>query len=141
MADGVELGTAFVSIIPEVSKIGTIIKDALMGAGQDAEVAGKHLGERMGFSLMGALKDPIGQVKGSLEHMGDAAKESSDGAFGIKAGALLAAGGVAAIGAAALEVGHQLYEMGHAWDEISDNMITKFGATKEEAEKLTDQVG
>lgn len=137
MAEGVELGTAYVSIIPEVSKVGTIIKDALMGAGVHADAAGKDIGERLGVSLTGALTNPISSAKTALENLGSA---GGDGAFGMAAPALAAAGAVGGIAVAAGTVGKALYDMGQQWADITDNIILHTNLSGDAVNALSDRI-
>jgi TP901 family phage tail tape measure protein len=98
-------------------------------------------GEKAGESLL----------SGITKHLQSAAPEVGNALSGItskaselgsafNAGGLAAAGGVAAIGFAAVEVTKKLFEMGQQWAEISDNITYKTGLIGEEADKLTNQV-
>lgn len=52
-----ELGTAYVSIVGETSKLEKNIKDALSGGGKAADKAGRDIGERISKTASKALKD------------------------------------------------------------------------------------
>ena len=52
-----ELGTAYVSIVAETSKLEAGIKAALDGGGKQADLAGKDIGKRISQSASKALKD------------------------------------------------------------------------------------
>ena len=52
-----ELGTAYVSIVAETSKLEAGIKAALDGGGKQADLAGKDIGKRISESASKALKD------------------------------------------------------------------------------------
>jgi len=52
-----ELGTAYVSIVGETSKLEASIKSALDGSGKHADLAGKDIGKRISASASKALKD------------------------------------------------------------------------------------
>lgn len=52
-----ELGTAYVSIVGETSKLEDSIKSALKGGGKQADIAGKDIGSRISKSASKAMKD------------------------------------------------------------------------------------
>ena len=52
-----ELGTAYVSIVAETSKLEAQIKSALDGSGQHADLVGKDIGKRISASASKAMKD------------------------------------------------------------------------------------
>ena len=52
-----ELGTAYVSIVGETSKLEASIKSALDGSGKHADLAGKDIGRRISASASKAMKD------------------------------------------------------------------------------------
>jgi tape measure domain-containing protein len=53
----IELATAYVSLVPETSKLEKGIKDAFNGVGKQAEAAGQEMGSRLARTASKALKD------------------------------------------------------------------------------------
>lgn len=54
--NGIELAVAYVSIVPEVSKIAPGVRQALGDTGRYGDAAGKTLGSKMASGASGALK-------------------------------------------------------------------------------------
>jgi hypothetical protein len=76
----------------------------------------------------------FGQLAGDTQSLATAF-----GSVGAKTG--MAITGVAAIGVAAVASIKQLYDLGKAWDDISDKITVRTGAMGADLDKITDSVG
>lgn len=107
--------------------------------------SGQRAGNDFGRELSRGVRSATADIKSQF----DAAIQSSMGGFGrlgsgatgvlggISTKSAVAAGGVLAIGAAAVTVGQQLYSAGQQWDEVVDGIAGKTGKVGGELEKLT----
>ena len=53
----IELATAYVSLVPETSKLEKAVTDTFKGVGKQAEMAGREAGSRLAQTATKALKD------------------------------------------------------------------------------------
>lgn len=187
----IDLGTAYISVVPTTKDLDRGIRDALNGTVKHADKAGKDIGERItkqvgksgdrsgeafarGFgprvqsagrsALQGLANLMVGGAQGIGGELGGGisagmttainkgAVEAIDSlaAVGTKGGAamssklqtagMLAAGGVALVGTAAIAATAELYKIGAAWDDISDGITAKTGLIGSELNKVTDSV-
>jgi hypothetical protein len=87
--------------------------------------------------LKSGIDDAVRGVSGSLGGL----SSSAESVFGkMSSGAGLAGLGVAGIGATALVVGKQLYDLGAQWDTITDNITGKTGLVGTELDKVTESI-
>ena len=109
--NGVELAVAYVSIVPEVSKIAPGVRQALGDTGKYGDAAGKTLGSKMARGTSSALKKGLKvaglaslgvSVGGAISAgsvstiMGNALASVKGTAFGLEEAASVAASSVAA---------------------------------------------
>lgn len=128
-----EIATAYLSIVPETSKIAPGVRTALGAAQRDADSAGRSMGDRMSGALGGALKagaaaagataaaaigttmvkgfqrlDAIDQAKGKLSGLGHTAASTGkimDSALASVKGTAYGLGDAATIAASAVAAG------------------------------------
>lgn len=55
--NGIELGTAYISIVGDTRQLATDVKDALNGSGKDAERAGREMGKTLSAAASKAMRD------------------------------------------------------------------------------------
>lgn len=82
MANAVELATAYVSIVPETSKIAPGLRDALKVVDKEGDAAGKRLGSKLSGGIGAAFKGGLGIAAGAIAGAGivDFFKDSISGA-------------------------------------------------------------
>lgn len=112
-------------------------RDSLRGVEDEARSAFDGIGEIAGgqflrglSSGMGGVGDVFSSVVGSAESMG----------AGISGAAVTATAGIAAIGAAAVIVGEQLYAVGERWDAVADSISVRTGKIGADLDALTNSV-
>lgn len=105
-------------------------------ASKESQASHSHLLDvqlKLGNSS-GDLGDKLGLLGGAAARMGPAVA-----ALGAAAGAA-AVGGVALLAAGAVTATRELYQLGAQWDDISDNLRIKTGATGGALDDLTESV-
>ena len=80
----------------------------------------------------------LGGSFGDLGSMAGKAGVALTAAGVVAAGAALA--GIAALGAGVIVAGRELYDLGRAWDDVTDSIAVRTGRLGPELEKLTDAV-
>ena len=191
----VDLGTAYISVVPTTKDLDKGIRQALDKSVKHADKAGRDMGEQIaqnvtkqvgkagdrsgeafsrGFGprvqsagrsalqglsnlLVGGAQGIGGELGGGISAgmttaINKGAVEAIDSlsAIGTRGGAamssklqtagMLAAGGVALVGTAAIAATAELYKIGAAWDDISDGITAKTGLIGAELAKVTDSV-
>jgi len=97
--------------------------------------------EDVGKSFSSSITRGIGEAfSGISSHLGEVGSAASSTFSGLTSGAGEAALGVAGIGAAAVAVGKQLYDLGQSWDTITDNITIRTGLTGSALDKITESV-
>lgn len=191
----VDLGTAYISLVPTTKDFDKGIKSALDGSVKQAAKAGDSMGEKLStgissrldkagsksgdafgksFSpkvqsagksamqglanlMLGSAQGIGGEVGGTISTSLTGALNKGAGsaidaldAIGTKGGAamssklqtagMLAAGGVALVGTAALAATAEIYKIGQAWDELADGITAKTGAIGDRLDAITQSV-
>lgn len=191
----VDLGTAYISLVPTTKDFDKGIKSALDGSVKQAAKAGDSMGEKLStgisshlgkagdksgdafgksFSpkvqsagksamqglanlMMGSAQGIGGEVGGTIStgltgalNKGAASAIDALDAIGTKGGAamssklqtagMLAAGGVALVGTAAIAATAEIYKIGQAWDDLADGITAKTGAIGERLDAITQSV-
>lgn len=90
--------------------------------------------------LSSQLPSALSGLTSSLSSAVGSAGGLSTALGGIGTAAVGATAGVAAIGAAAVIVGKQLYDLGAEWDRVTDQLIIRTGLADDGINRLTDSV-
>ena len=191
----VDLGTAYISLVPTTKDFDKGIKSALDGTVKQAAKTGDAMGEKLSaginshlgkagersgdafgrsFSpkvqsagksamqglanlMLGSAQGIGGEVGGTISagltgalNKGAATAIDTLDSIGTKGGAamssklqtagMIAAGGVALVGTAAIAATAELYKIGQAWDEIADGITAKTGAIGDRLDAITQSV-
>lgn len=137
---GAKSGDAFnKSFSPKVQSGG---KSAMQGLANmmlgSAEGIGGEVGGRISGALTGALNKGAAEAISVLGSVGD--KGGSAMSSKLQTAGMVAAGGVALVGAAAIAATTELYKIGAAWDDIADGITAKTGAIGDRLNAITDSV-
>lgn len=127
------------------------------GFGARVQSAGRSVLQGLANVMIGGAQGIGGELGGGISAgmtgaINKGATEAIDalGAVGTRGGALmssrlqtagmLAAGGIALVGTAAIAATNELYKIGAAWDDISDGITSRTGLIGSELSKVTDSV-
>lgn len=105
-------------------------------ASKEAEASHSHL-----LGLMNKLSSSTGDLGGKLGALGGVTARMAPAMAALGAAAAgAAAGGIALLAAGAVTAARELYQLGAQWDDISDNLRIKTGATGGALDGLADSV-
>jgi len=98
--------------------------DAYDGYERSMVNAGVRGGSGFRNGLRAGMDGAVSEFRSRTGVMGDVAVEAFSG---MSRGAVVAAAGIAGVGAAAVVVGRQLYDLGAVWDNVADTMALRTG--------------
>lgn len=141
-----ELASAWVKLAGDTRVLESDIKGALNRV--DGAGAGRKVGEQFSKSVAASTQRASSGIRASLNEMVSgitsqfgAAGKAADSVFqSIPSKAAIGAGAVLGIGAAALTVGKQLYDLGAQWDDVVDTAAGRTGLLGDSLKSLTDSI-
>lgn len=131
-----EKGTGGAKLIAQQEKLAKVTRETQRAVKETAETF--QQADKAAGSMVSTLSNiTAGTRIGELTSQATSLASSLSG-VGLATG--VAIGGFTAIAVGAVELGSKLYDMGRAWDDVSDNITRKTGLVGDALASVTDQV-